>query len=600
MKKTIGVSVIAASLALASCSGGGTGGASSGGSGSTPTESSSATATAGALSGTAAVGAPLGLAAVTIKGSDGPCSTTAITGTTNSVGVYSITVPDDCTEPYLISVTGSTGSLKTIAPAKGIIANVTPLTELIAKRAANLSDLSGVDLSSIASTISAKLNTQETNIKSVLKGIAAGIGAASSEDAFEAMDLRSGSFAANGSGLDKLLDAVKINKSGSNENVVVGGVTVSVPVNPATPMPAAPDSTAVSSAVSAVSGKLEKLENARAFAKAFTNIFASSVPSQSTFNNFVSSSFKHDGANRDDFYDDLASDDELVGLQFRNIVILKDDPTDFWVAFQIFGIENGQYVQWGMWTSKIENPESDNPKLLGNTMEFGLSPHFIKTTTYASSDHTSTNDYLRAFRIDPMDGNLDAQITKFNDTTLTNTIVVANSLLDHTSTDSYNERNITGNASQYIKLGATEAIDPIIKLTYKYEGGTSKEVYIPAPAPAMEKSNYYMDFAMPSFNTSGCTWNVAALADANGYDLSGEEWEFSFAEIILQKPTDASIYAVMPQTYSEDDFENNLTNLLSNYSSITTGASTAKLGVAHVTQYGPGDLLYTHLYKCGN
>lgn len=290
-------------------------------------------------------------------------------------------MPDTCLEPYLISVTGSTGSLKTIAPAKGIIANVTPLTELIAKRASNLSDLSGVNLSSIASTISADLNTQETNIKNVLKGIAAGIGAASSEAAFAVMDLRSGSFAANGSGLDKLLDAVKINTNGSNEDVVVGGVTISVPVNPATSMPTAPDSTAVSSAVSAANTTLSKLTRVKSFYQSFANEFSSSVPSENTVQSYLANDFLHDGVDRDYYYEDVIEDnDRMIGMQIRNVIILPDldgNADTVWASAQMFRAENGAYKQVKVFIAELDLSGSQ-VKLKGNQLPFAVWPNFVK------------------------------------------------------------------------------------------------------------------------------------------------------------------------------------------------------------------------------
>lgn len=593
MKKSLGISVIATSLLVSACSGGG--GGSAGGSTSAPKEASAPSASSDSISGTAAVGAPLGLASVTIKGATGACNTNPISGTTNSLGVYNISVPLTCGAPYLITVSGSTASLQTIAPSSGVIANVTPLTELIAKRAAGSKDLSA----SFVNVDLADLQARESEIKTVLKKVAAGIGAAPTEAEFESMDLLSGSFSANGSGIDKLLDVLDVDDTGTDFDLSVGSISLAIPVSNASPMPDAPLQAAVDSATSTLLSKLENLDGARTFAKEFTKIFASSIPSSANFNNFVSSDFKHSGMNRDTFYSEVINDSEVVGLQFRNVVILKDDPADFWVAFQVFGIEDGKYFLWSTWTSKVENPESDNPKLLGNTMDFGLEPTFIKLSVLKEDNSAASNSKLRAFYINSPEESFTASISKFNNTTLSTAIAIKDRLLDHTVSASYSQRNITGLASQYIKLNQSEADQPIVKVTYTYKGGSSKDAYIPAPYSQSEVSNLYMDFTLPPFDVSNrCAWNLSTLEEFEGYDLLGEDWDFNYLDMIIVNNQDYSKFSVMNPVSSESEFPGNLSGMLTNFSLNNIGVTTADLGVVNVVQSGPGGIYYNHLYMC--
>jgi hypothetical protein len=81
-----------------------------------------------AISGTAATGAPLAAATVSLLCASGGAPVTA---TTNAEGKYSMSVPATCTGPYMLKVEGGGMTLYAFADGAGNI-NITPLTHLAA------------------------------------------------------------------------------------------------------------------------------------------------------------------------------------------------------------------------------------------------------------------------------------------------------------------------------------------------------------------------------------------------------------------------------------------------------------------------------------
>lgn len=587
-----------------------------GGASTSVSEASSASAVSGYLSGTAAIGAPLGLAAVSIKGTAGPCATSPLFGRTNSVGVYSIDV-SACTAPYYVVASSSNGQVATIASAAGTIANITPLTQLIAQRAAGSEDL----LANFAGVTSQELIDKETEIKEVLKGFAVAIGVASDNAAFMSTDLMSGSFSANGSGIDKILDLIKVNDSGPNAaNIVVAGQIVAIDIDTPTSVPTAPTfvGTNITDAIAAAA----KLNDIRTFASGLSSIFSSGAPTRSQFDQYISSSFLHNGMNATNMFTDLASDSEVAGLQFRNVVVLDETESNYWVSFQIFGVENNQYVLWGTWTSKVENPFTA-PKLLGNTMGFGLQPSFLKVSTYSSSNVLSDAATVRGFQIGAFQdlsvyplaiGNF--SIKSIDGATVTNGIKVLNGILDFNHAN-YASRNVDNLSSEFFKLTSAEGLKPIVKIIYDVlavDGTTvvsaNKEAYIAVPQSAQEVSSMFMDLTQPAFDNvspvANCSWLDATInnASASSYNISNQNGDYGNVNIYLD-----TSFLVAPNTNTvmglwNFDISTLMTehqDLVTSYRSAATAAAVPnrmRMKTAVLNQYGPGDYLYSHIYKC--
>lgn len=188
------------SIVIASCGGGGGGGG---------------TATTQTLSGTAAQGAAIASATITIKDKNGSTKTV----TTGTDGKYTIDVTGK-TLPFLLQIPAKNGGyLYSVATATGT-ANIHPFTDLIIR---NWYKVQGSDVETDFSGTSAlakiptatEINTIEAVIRSILSANLTSVGITASN-----FNLLTSSFVADHTGFDKVLD---------NTNVAVsstGAVTV--------------------------------------------------------------------------------------------------------------------------------------------------------------------------------------------------------------------------------------------------------------------------------------------------------------------------------------------------------------------------------------
>lgn len=584
---------------LAGCSGGSGGGAVVADSATDVSESSEATAVAGYLSGTAAVGAPLGLANVSIKGTAGLCKT----GMTNSLGVFSLDV-SSCTGPFHINVVSSIGEVSTLASSAGEIINVTPLTQLISQRATGLRDLSSVVLSGLtASTLRADMTTKESEIKVVLKEYAKSIGAV---DDLNSVNLMSGSFSANGKGIDKLLDLVKIKNTGGGTLVEVSvgtGTAINFDVNTAAAAPAAISATDATTYASQVSAKVEILDGIRTFATGFTGIFKNGLPTREKFNQYIDAGYLGRGNDADELYGDLDGDD-IAGLQFRNIVVLKDSPSDFWVAFQIFGIENGKYVLWGTWTSKVDVV---NNKLLGDRMPLGLYPGFVKSKLIRSANEVVTaSTTMRVLETSNHSGQ-EIILKKYNDVAITGGNVVINGLVDPSDS-----RLIDNLSAEFVVIHPDDALKPISKVTYSVAGAADAEAYIYVPQAGEENPGHYVDLTYPAFRTAtglsdNCRYNKTDLASVNleeDFSLSNTDFDLGGFEMYFvdyspsSGQTSASSYPGFA-AYSWDQLTNTLFQArLTDYVTQATSKNYLEIGKFDVANTVSNDIEYHTIYTC--
>lgn len=197
---------LAAAMALASCGGGG----------SADTTSSTNTSSV-QLSGTAATGAPFAGAAITIRDKSGAV---VGTGTSGADGSYTITLNAGAVGPFVLQAVRDDQTLVSVAPdaVSGTI-NITPITNLIASRLATSGDPAKLVaefqanpalLSSV--TITAKVN----EIVAVLKPLLDALGSTTNP--------LTGSFAADGTGADRVLDSLLIKitpESATTSNIEV-------------------------------------------------------------------------------------------------------------------------------------------------------------------------------------------------------------------------------------------------------------------------------------------------------------------------------------------------------------------------------------------
>ena len=201
---------------LAACGGGGGGGSAIGAA--DPT-----------LIGVAASGAPIANGSLTVTCGDASTKT----GTTDANGVYSISLAG-CAAPYVVSVTGTIGdaqatlvSVQTTAPAAGasLTVNITPLTNAIAATLAS----SGDPMDLITNFTAEKAGITDAAVKArkdaLVAALADMLAAAGLNPA--SFDLISSSFSADRTGMDKVLDNVKVQVTTSGVNITnAGGVKV--------------------------------------------------------------------------------------------------------------------------------------------------------------------------------------------------------------------------------------------------------------------------------------------------------------------------------------------------------------------------------------
>jgi hypothetical protein len=192
-------------LSLAACGGGGGGGGgfpiAAGGTGSTDT---GGTTTAAKLSGVAATGAAFSGATITVVDQTGA---TVCTTQTDSAGAYACTLPASTKAPLVIkAVRDDQTFYSTTASATGGTANVTPLTTIIVAELSpdgNPASLAGAIQTHPSAVTADTIKKQTDELVAAIAPLLSALGQG-------AIDPISGSFAADGTGQDKVLDSISV------------------------------------------------------------------------------------------------------------------------------------------------------------------------------------------------------------------------------------------------------------------------------------------------------------------------------------------------------------------------------------------------------
>jgi hypothetical protein len=194
-KKTIGYAILAAAImALVSCGGGGGG--------------SAVVSSSTQISGTAASGAPFASATITLKDANGVTKT----ATAGADGKFTIDTTG-LTAPIVITATGTVGgaAITFVAVAESLSAtqtlNVTPLTTAVAALLSDAND--PLDMTDIT-TLKAKVNASDVaRVVAALRTVLANVVTSTGSDA-TTFNPMSSAFTADRTGLDSLLDAIKV------------------------------------------------------------------------------------------------------------------------------------------------------------------------------------------------------------------------------------------------------------------------------------------------------------------------------------------------------------------------------------------------------
>lgn len=212
-------------ISVVACGGGGGGGSSGlpfglAGSGNSSTPNSSAS-TSPTLSGTAATGAAFGGATVTVQDQSGA---TVCTTQTDGQGTYRCALSAATKAPLVITAVRDDQSLYSTLANNGGTANITPLTTVIVSRLspdgrpANLAAAIQADAGTVTD---ARLQQQTAALVAALKPVLDALGQAT-------FDPITGQFSADGTGHDKVLDAllvsVRPDSGAANIEITVKGL----------------------------------------------------------------------------------------------------------------------------------------------------------------------------------------------------------------------------------------------------------------------------------------------------------------------------------------------------------------------------------------
>ena len=224
-KKTRGGLAAAVLLALAACGGGGDGGGSTSApvAGTTPPVTEPV-ATPATLSGVAATGAAFAGATVTVTDQTGA---TVCTTQTDDKGAYSCTLPLGTKAPLVIKASRDELSFySTTASAGSGTANVTPLTTIVVSQLSpdgNPASLAGAITTRPESVTTTTIQAQVSELLTALQPLLSALNVT--------IDPMSGVFVADGTGQDKLLDAISVSV---RPDGTAANIEITVKAQPAT------------------------------------------------------------------------------------------------------------------------------------------------------------------------------------------------------------------------------------------------------------------------------------------------------------------------------------------------------------------------------
>ncbi|HEX7891958.1 MAG TPA: hypothetical protein VF522_21600 [Ramlibacter sp.] len=333
----------AVALLVAACGGGGGGGTTAGGSGGGGGGGGGGSTVSSQLVGTAATGAALANAPVTITNSAGasPCTEAAIS--TDGLGKYTCTLKTGETAPFFIVVTdpsGNTGALVSVAvttPAAGtpLTVNATPLTTAIVAQLAG--DGNALTVVNNRTVDAAALQTVTANVVAQLAPVLTAIGMPAGYDPF-ATSITAATAANTGNTADLVLDIVKVVTDPASGQLALTTIDNPTPVILATASSAGSTVTTPNANVSSLS------QAAQLVAQKFNACFALSATSRVLAKNtaipqdqggpevqnvatacqdFVSDAtnaggidFLHNGYNAGQLFYGLLTSDQMTGAAF--------------------------------------------------------------------------------------------------------------------------------------------------------------------------------------------------------------------------------------------------------------------------------------------
>lgn len=288
---------------LAGCGGGGGDGS-----------SAAAPGAATTLSGTAAAGAPIA-GIVTVRDSSAPVK--EISAPIDTFGKYSVDV-SGMSAPFILRVTGKVGNTAynlhsgaTQADVGGTV-NITPLTDLILSNVAGQIAANLYTSNNYSAITTTNLDSAQSALQAKLEPVLADLGLNATIDFLRL------SFDANRTGMDKVLDALRV-------DVSTASATITNIINNSRIVDnfAAADPAGTLSGTGTSAG-LSELDQMVAQFNTLTSLFATSLPSMTNPTLtalFDSSSFMMEGLSLDQFLTEITTEPTNVGAKFTNIAI---------------------------------------------------------------------------------------------------------------------------------------------------------------------------------------------------------------------------------------------------------------------------------------
>lgn len=309
LNRTLLASTISASLLLFGCGGGSDSSPSTGGG--TPASTT--------ISGTAAAGAPI-VGSVTVKDANGATRTVDIA----IDGSYQVDVTG-MTAPFKFRASGDVGgrrvalvSAATSADIGGKI-NITPFTDLIVANIAGQLAQTYFDSSNSAALTASELNAARDTLTQRLLPILTSLGVASS------FDLLHSAFAANHTGFDAVMDAVRVSIDPATSTATIQDIINNTKITD--DLTSKTDSSVLPTPVNPLSAALPDILGIESTLTSFTALFANGLPADNATlrgHLVADGTFLDRGKNLDTFALLVSTEPWLKTLQVKELTLAPD------------------------------------------------------------------------------------------------------------------------------------------------------------------------------------------------------------------------------------------------------------------------------------
>ncbi|HJV79845.1 hypothetical protein [Noviherbaspirillum sp.] len=363
------------------------------GGGSSDTAQTPAPGTSHAISGSAAVGAPL-VGSVTVKDALGATKTVAI-GTN---GAYSVDVTG-MTAPFVFRASGTANgqtytvhSIATAADADGKI-NITQLTDLVVANIAgqiaqNYYDRFEQSGNAGAGTTAA-INAEAAKLKEKLLPVLTALGVEAS------VDLLRTPFTPLADKLDQALDAIQVSVDANTNIATISTLANAITIADDLRIKAAAETAPATLSADNVVDAAADMVRVKKAVTDFSDKFANALPSVSELTPLLTTGFLNDDQNSSEFLGWISSESNLVGGAFTDISVHQidySDPTKVTarVSFTVKtkqGIELGRLQNW-----RVRKSNTDGVwRLHGNQRALALEAFASMTKVVSASSASCVN-----------------------------------------------------------------------------------------------------------------------------------------------------------------------------------------------------------------